>query len=191
MLDAVRKAFLHAMLDAARRAFIAKLAKNGRKVRKGEQAKSVGLGAMSPSQFGPFILSLTLLASFSISSAFLITSRERTFSSDLSTYAFSSTESFSSLSVSDLRAATRSLAALFSMSCWMRACASSSPPGVTGYSLMGGGDDCCCAFEIRTKLKTASRHKGNVHTRNLDRTATSQESQAALLHENYTSGESG
>ena len=54
-------------------------------------------------QFGPFILSFTLRASFSISSAFFSTSIDSMFSFDLSTYSFNSCDSLSSLSVSLLR----------------------------------------------------------------------------------------
>src|SRR5271166_5282157 len=55
-----------------------------------------------PSFYCPFILSFTAFASFSISSAFLITSSDSVFLSVLSTYCFSSVASCSSLSVSFL-----------------------------------------------------------------------------------------
>src|SRR3984957_16078232 len=117
------------------------------------------------------ILSLTLCASFSISSAFLITSSERTFSSDLSTNSFSSTDNFSSLSVSCLRATTRSLAAFLAISALMRARASSSSPiGVEMSPLCGGGPG--GTFWARQRRQQAKR--SNVHTKSLNRTETSQ-----------------
>ena len=57
----------------------------------------------------PFILSFTLCASFSISSAFLTTSTDSVLSSVLSTYSFSSVASLSNFSVSRLRSAWRCL----------------------------------------------------------------------------------
>lgn len=63
----------------------------------------------------PRIFVFTLCASFSISSAFLITSSERMFSFVLSTYCFSSVDSFTNLSVSLLSSAWRCWFAFFSM----------------------------------------------------------------------------
>src|SRR5271169_2522917 len=99
-----------------------------------------------------------------------MTSRESTFSSDLSTDCLSSTDNLSNLSVSCLRAATRSLAAFLAISLVTRARASSSSPGGL-MSVLGEGDWRGTGFCANTGR--AKRHSNTVHTK-LDRTETSQ-----------------
>src|ERR1700756_2524293 len=109
-----------------------------------------------------------------------MTSRERTFSSDLSTNSFSSTDNLKSLSVSCLRAATRSLVAFLAISFERRARTSSSSGLGAAMSLDDGG------VVLWAKPGTEKRQRNKIHTKSLNRTETSQRARRALLQENYT-----
>src|ERR1700687_604378 len=109
-----------------------------------------------------------------------MTSRERTFSSDLSTDSFSSTDNLSSLSVSCLRAATRSLVAFLAISFERRARASSSSGVGVVMSLDDGG------VVLWARPGSEGRQRNKIHTKSLNRTETSQRVRQALLQENYT-----
>src|ERR1700693_925763 len=105
-----------------------------------------------------------------------MTSRERTFSSDLSTDSFSSTDNLSSLSVSCLRAATRSLVAFLAISLVRRARTSSSSGLGAAMSLDDGG-----GVVLWAKPGSEKRQRMRIHTKSLSHTETSQRAGQALL----------